>query len=174
MSEQRALTGVERILPTQDLIVSKTDLVGKIIYANDVFYRISGYTPRQTLGMPHNFIRHPHMPKCVFSLLWQTLGEGREIFAYVNNRAANGDHYWVFAHVTPSRDGDGRTIGYHSNRRSVDRAVVETVVAPLYDRLFREEQRHADPGDGMAASSRMLADTLAGMNKSYDEFIFSF
>ena len=33
------------------------------------------------------------MPRCVFKLLWDTLGEGQEIFAYVLNMAKNGDHY---------------------------------------------------------------------------------
>ena len=40
-----------------------------------------------------------------------------EIFAYVLNMAKNGDHYWVLAHVTPSLDGTGAIVGYHSNRR---------------------------------------------------------
>ena len=33
------------------------------------------------------------MPTCVFKLLWDTLDEGQEIFAYVLNMAKNGDHY---------------------------------------------------------------------------------
>ena len=31
--------------------------------------------------------------------------------------AKNGDHYWVFAHVTPSYNQRGERVGYHSNRR---------------------------------------------------------
>ena len=33
------------------------------------------------------------------------------------NMAKNGDHYWVFAHVTPSYNQRGERVGYHSNRR---------------------------------------------------------
>ena len=57
------------------------------------------------------------MPRCVFKLLWNTIDQGEEIFAYVVNLAGSGDHYWVFAHVTPSFDSEGNIIGYHSNRR---------------------------------------------------------
>lgn len=173
MKPNLPLTGVERVLKADEIVVSKTDLQGRITYANDVFYRLSDLTPRQTIGSPHNIIRHPIMPRCVFKLLWETVAVGREIFAYVNNRAVNGDHYWVFAHVTASRDENGRVIGYHSSRRSVESRVVEGVIAPLYFQLWHEEQRHANPKDGMAASMKTMTETLAGMGKSYDEFIFS-
>src|SRR3712207_6982069 len=44
-------------------------------------------------------------------------GRGQEIFAYINNLARDGAHYWVLAHVTPSFDAQGRVVGYHSSRR---------------------------------------------------------
>ena len=100
------LTGVERFFDKDEIIVSKTDLKGRMTYCNDVFLRIAGYTEQELLGQPHSIIRHPDMPRCVFKLLWDTIGAGKEIFAYVINRAKNGDHYWVLAHVTPSRDPD--------------------------------------------------------------------
>ena len=99
------LTGVERTFGEDEIIVSKTDLTGRITYANDVFLRISGYAEAEVLGQPHSIIRHPGTPRAVFSLLWRTIESGREIFAYVVNRAKNGDHYWVLAHVTPTFSG---------------------------------------------------------------------
>jgi hypothetical protein len=65
-------------------------------------------------------VRHPRMPRCVFKLLWETIQSGQDIFAYVCNLARNGDHYWVYAHVTPTFDEKGSIIGYHSNRRAPD------------------------------------------------------
>nr|WP_245508501.1 hypothetical protein [Bradyrhizobium zhanjiangense] len=54
------------------------------------------------IGAPHNVIRHPDVPRCVFKLLWDTIEAKREVLAYVVNLASDGDHYWVFAHVTPT------------------------------------------------------------------------
>lgn len=125
------------------------------------------------LGQPHSIIRHPHMPRCVFQLLWETLGNGREIFAYVVNRSRNGDHYWVNAHVTPSFDAAGKILGYHSNRRVPDRRIVEEIVIPLYGRLVDEEAAHPDRKQGMAASAAMLTGILADRGVAYDEFIAS-
>jgi len=101
------LTGVERFFDADEVIVSKTDLKGRITYANRVFQRVAGYGEAELMGAPHSIVRHPAMPRCVFKLLWDTLEAKQEIFAYVINRARNGDHYWVFAHVTPSFDAGG-------------------------------------------------------------------
>lgn len=165
-------TGRERTFRAQEIIVSKTDLAGKITYANDVFVRVSGYAERDLLGSPHSIIRHPEMPRAVFRLLWDTLREGREVFAYVNNLAANGDHYWVLAHVTPSLGAAGEVVGYHSSRRVPGRHAVAAVEG-IYDRLRREELRHGDTLAGLAASTAMLRGVLGDAGVDYPEFVFS-
>lgn len=99
-------TGKEVFFPEDDIIVSKTDLKGRLTYTNRIFCDISSYSEAELMGQPHSIIRHPDMPRAVFKLLWDTLAEGREIFTYVKNMARSGDHYWVLAHVTPSYDKD--------------------------------------------------------------------
>jgi PAS domain S-box-containing protein len=165
-------TGIERPWSADELIVTKTDLKGRITYANKVFLRLAQLTEAEALGQPHNIIRHPEMPRCVFKLLWDTLEAKKEIFAFVNNMAMNGDHYWVFAHVTPSFDNSGQVIGYHSNRRK-PRPEQIAKIAPLYDQLLREEQKHASPKDGLAAATEILLRLLQDKDMTYDEFVFA-
>jgi PAS domain S-box-containing protein len=167
-----ALSGQERFFGEDEIIVSKTDLKGHITYANDVFLKIAGYEEDEILGQPHNVIRHPAMPRCVFKLLWDQIEAGQEIFAYVLNRGKDGHHYWVFAHVTPTFDERGRITGYHSNRRCPRRDAVKKAEA-LYRKLLAEEQRHPGKKEGMAASTAMLLDLLAQKNMAYDEFVFT-
>ncbi len=164
-------SGREVTFGENEIIVSKTDLKGKLTYANAVFQRVSGYTEAELLGQPHNLVRHPAMPAVVFKLLWDTIQEGREIFAYVLNQAKNGDEYWVFAHVTPSFDRSGRIIGYHSNRRVPYPDALAKVKA-LYAKLLAEERRHPNLHSGIDASGRLLADVLKQSGQTYDEFVF--
>lgn len=166
------LTGKELSFRDDEMIVSKTDLKGRLTYCNDVFTRLAGYAESELIGKPHSLIRHPHMPRCVFKLLWETIAKGEEIFAYVVNRAKNGDHYWVLAHVTPDRDPSGAIIGYHSNRRSVDRTAL-AVIEPLYAALRAEESRHADRATGLEASYQMLLNQIAAKGLAYDQFVLS-
>ncbi|PLX36010.1 MAG: chemotaxis protein [Hyphomicrobiales bacterium] len=164
-------TGVERHLGADEIVVSKTDLKGTITYCNDVFMRLAGYSERELLGAPHSLIRHPDMPRCVFKLLWDTLAEGNEIFAYVVNLAKDGAHYWVFAHVTPSRTEDGTIVGYHSNRRAPNRRVVDEVITPLYKALLEEEAKHGNRKEGMAASTAMLLDICRQKGMPYEQLV---
>lgn len=170
-----------KIVPTQretffdpdTFIVSKTDLKGRMTYANKTFCDIAGYSEKEILGKPHSLIRHPDMPRAVFKLLWDTIQDGREVFAYVKNMARNGDHYWVFAHVTPSYDSNLKVCGYHSNRRVPKREVVESILPPFYAELTRIESSYRNAKEGLAASYQHLMSTVTASKSSYDEFIFS-
>ena len=141
-------------------------------YANGVFCRIAGYREAELIGQPHSIIRHPDMPRSVFSLLWDTIEDRREIFAYVKNMASNGDHYWVFAHVTPSFDANGEMIGYHSNRRVPDREMIETAIIPLYAEVLKIERSHVNGKDALQAGYKALTDFVASQKVAYDELIF--
>lgn len=171
--DRSSLTQVERHFADDEVIVTKTDPQGRITYANRVFCRVAGLSERDAIGKPHNVIRHPDMPKCVFKLLWDTIRSGREIFAYVVNRAVTGDHYWVFAHVTPTFGPDGAITGYHSNRRTADPRIVGGVIVPVYRMLLEEERKHANSRDGMEAATALLGKVLREKGLDYDRFIFS-
>ncbi len=165
-------TSSERTFPADQIIVSKTDPTGRVTYANDVFQTVGLYSESELLGQPHSILRHPDMPRCVFKLLWDTIKDGREIFAYVKNLAKNGDFYWVLAHVTPTFDDDGTITGYHSNRRAPERAALD-IIEPLYKDLLAEERRHSDRKQGMQAGYARLMELLQEQGVSYDEFVFS-
>lgn len=164
-------TGVERSWPESGLIVSKTDTRGIITYANETFCRVAQYAETELVGQSQNIVRHPDMPRSIFQLLWETIAAGEEIFAYIVNLAKTGDHYWVFAHVTPTFDAGRRIVGYHSSRRVPSRAAVDKVI-PLYRELRAAEAAGPDPKSGMAAGRAALDSHLNASGVAYDEFVF--
>ncbi len=95
------ITKNEVLLTAEQYLVTKTDLEGKIIYANESFVEISGYSMEELIGSNHNILRHPEMPEAVFENLWQTLKLGRPWTHCIKNRCKNGDYYWVKANITP-------------------------------------------------------------------------
>ena len=154
-------------LDDNDFIVSKTDLLGKIIYGNKLFIKMSGYPEAELIGTPHSILRHPDMPKAVFKLLWETLKKKEEIFAYVKNLAKDGSHYWVFANVTCTLSQNGTVRDYHSVRRKPsDRAM--NIIPSLYRELLQSEHTQ-----GVAASEKLLFQKLAEQGVSYHDFILS-
>jgi len=150
-----------------EVLVSKTDLTGKITYANKNFISVAGYSQNQLLGKPHNITRHPKMPRLIFKKLWTELQAGREINAFVLNLAKDGGYYWVFANVTPSFDTQNHIIGYHSTRRRPNRKGLD-IIKPLYDLL----RKHEVIG-GIDASELLLEEFLEKKGVKYDEFLFT-
>ena len=113
----------EYTLDNDDFLISRTDLSGRITYANPAFIRVSGFSWNELNGADHNIVRHPDMPREAFANLWDTLEAGRAWNGLVMNRRKNGDYYWVQAHVTPYYEGNTQT-GYASVRVKADSAAV--------------------------------------------------
>jgi len=154
---------------TEDiLLVTKTDLQGKITYANRGFMDIVQMDENKLIGAPHNIIRHPDMPKIIFKFLWSYLQSGKEIHAYVKNICSDGSYYWVMANVTPSFDKNNKIIGYHSARRKPTKKALEIII-PLYKQLL-----NAEKSAGMNASEKIMNDLLKEKGINYDEYILSF
>jgi aerotaxis receptor len=131
MRVNKPVTDKEVILGDRDEIVSSSDLRGDIIFCNDTFSQISGFTNEELANQPHNIIRHPDMPPAVFAGMWQQLKSGRPWMGIVKNRCKNGDHYWVNAYVTPVWDGSS-ICGYESVRVKADQDSIARA-----DKLYR-------------------------------------
>lgn len=157
----------EKTFGQNQLLVTKTDLKGRITYANQAFINIVDMDEDALLGKPHNIIRHPDMPKIVFKILWDALQKGEEVHAYVKNICSDGSFYWVMANVTPSLL-DGKVVGYHSARRVPSREAL-SVIEPLYKELVSAER-----SGGINASQKILDKILEEKGMKYEEFILSF
>lgn len=161
----------ELVMKDNEFIISKTDLQGKITYANRTFIEYSGYSEKELLGAPHSIIRHPDMPRGVFKLLWDTVEQGSEICAYVKNLSKSGAFYWVFANITPVTDYHGAIVGYYSVRRKPKQEAVRSI-EPLYREMLQAEQR-TNTKEAPSASLEMTAQKLRDLGIEYDEFVFT-
>ncbi len=123
---------------TNHFIITKTDPLGRITYANDYFCEISEYTREELIGKPHNIIRHPDMPKSVFKELWQTIKEKKESWTgFIKNRKKNGGYYWVVATVFPVLNEKGEVIEYISLRKDITEVVRDIEEDRLNSILYR-------------------------------------
>ncbi|WP_301332244.1 Cache 3/Cache 2 fusion domain-containing protein [Azonexus sp. R2A61] len=144
MRNNQPVTQHEVLLGDSNLIVSKTDLKGRITEVNQDFVDISGFSEAELIGQPHNIVRHPDMPEAAFEDLWRDLQEGRPWNGLVKNRCKNGDYYWVDASVAPLIE-NGERVGYISVRRRASREAVAAA-----------EAAYAALRDGRAAGLRVV------------------
>ena len=100
-------------------IVSITDGVGRILYANDKFCEISGYSRQELLGKDHRIINSGFHPKAFFSAMWSMLLSGRVWHGEVCNRSRAGDLYWVQSTIVPMRNDAGALTQFISIRTDI-------------------------------------------------------
>ena len=150
----KTITDKEYILSEEDFIVSKTDSKGFITYCNRIFVNAAGWSRFELIGANHNLIRHPHMPKIAFKILWDLVQAKKEFFGFVKNLRKDGGFYWVFAYITADVDLNGNIVGYTSFRKKPSRRGIETL-EPIYKQLVEAEK-----SGGMSASYELLKEVL--------------
>ncbi len=120
-------------------IISQTDTKGVITYANRKFCEISGYTPKELVGEPHNIIRHPDMPKAAFAGMWETIQSGQSWNGYVKNLRKDGLYYWVYTEISVVRDDDDNITGYIAARKPASRKNIDEMI-PIYQAMIEKEK----------------------------------
>jgi len=166
----KTITNKEKVLGDNDFIVSKTDTKGYITYCNRIFVEMAGWSRFELIGANHNIIRHPHMPKIAFKILWDLIQNKKEFFGFVKNLRKDGGFYWVFAYITPDLDLNGNIIGYTSFRKKPSRKGIETL-EPIYLKLVEAEKV-----GGMSASYELLKEVLGATDENviekYQKLVF--
>ena len=127
----------EWYFPDNAYILSETDEKGIIIYANDIFCEIAGYTLDELIGQPHNIVRHPDMPRIAFKGLWDDIQSKGFWTGVVKNLRKDRSCYWVFATAMRRIKSDG-TVTYLSVRVNPSRADVKACTE-LYAELKAQE-----------------------------------
>ncbi|WP_447044832.1 methyl-accepting chemotaxis protein [Vreelandella sp. H-I2] len=111
-------------LADDDVLISRSDLQGRITYANQTFADVSGYPLEELMGEPHNLLRHPSMPNAIFQNLWETIETGKTWQGLIKNRRQSGEAYWMHTTIAPLLDGE-RVVGYTSIRRKATAGAIE-------------------------------------------------
>ncbi len=155
----------EIIFSKKKFIVSKTDLKGHILFINKNFCEISGYSEEELIGVNHNALRHPDMPRSIFYLIWSSLLAGKEVSGVVKNLAKDGRYYWVIADFSPKKDARGTITSLTAFRRAAPDQVISEI-EDLYATMLKIEKKH-----GMEGSLSYLEAFLEEHELSYDDFL---
>ncbi len=140
MCNNQPVTQREYLFDANATLMTTTDPDSYINYANDAFMKVSGFSHEEIAGQPHNIVRHPDMPPCVFEDMWFTLKQGEPWTGLVKNRRKNGDYYWVRANAVPVIR-NGRVKGYMSVRTHPGKNEVEAAEACY--RTFRDKKKQS-------------------------------
>jgi PAS domain S-box-containing protein len=100
-------------------IVSVADTGGRILFANDRFCKISGYSRDELIGSDHAILNSGRHEKGFFREMWRTIADGRIWRGIICNRRSDGSLYWVKTIIKPFCGADGTVEKYISMRVEV-------------------------------------------------------
>ena len=100
-------------------IVSVSDIQGNIIYANNKFCEVSGYSKEELIGQTHRIVKSDeHLPS-FFVDMWKTISSGNVWHGEIKNKAKDGHYYWVMTTIVPTLNAKGKPFQYISIRTDV-------------------------------------------------------
>jgi diguanylate cyclase len=110
-----------------------TNLEGTIVWSNQAFSVLSGYSPAEVRGRNPNFLKSGEQGVRYYRDLWGTIRAGKVWSGEAVDRGKNGETYTIHQTVSPVSD-DGRITHYVSIHQDVGRqkqARVELELASL-------------------------------------------
>ncbi|MEK5036680.1 putative bifunctional diguanylate cyclase/phosphodiesterase [Sporosarcina sp. FSL K6-3457] len=117
-SEEKILRDIAHALD-QSAILAITDRTGKIIYANELFTKISQYSTEELIGTTHRIVNSGYHPLEFFRNMWATIGRGKTWRGEIRNKAKDGSYYWVDTIIVPFFNEKGKPYQYISIRYDI-------------------------------------------------------
>lgn len=107
---------IEQLAFNKHSIFSMANKNGNIIFVNDKFCEVSGYSRNELLGKNHNIVKSNQHPPEFYKTLWRTISGGETWQGEICNRRKDGEFYWVKSTIMPMLDSSGKPYQYISAR----------------------------------------------------------
>ena len=125
-------------LGDDQIIVSRADLAGRIVYVNADFVEISGYSEDELIGQDHRILNSGYHPREFFQDLWRTIARGDTWHGEVRNRSKSGNINWLDTTIVPLLSRSGALQGYLSIRFDIT-ARKQAEIELATENVFRQQ-----------------------------------
>lgn len=121
------LENKELLLETTSLI-SKTDRNGKIVYTNQKFCEVSGYTQAELIGQDHNILNSGYHSHQFWKEMYNIVVKQKKIwYGLVTNKTKSGSLYYVKTWIQAEFDKSSKITGYITLRHDVTELIMKQI-----------------------------------------------
>lgn len=123
-SDQGFLATLKELTEFKDALneifeIAVTDSEGHIIFANDRFVKLSGYTRHELLGKTHQILKSGEQGLAFYKNLWGTIIQGKVWHGEVKNLRKDGSYYWLDTIIVPVMGKNGCPEKYIAIRKDI-------------------------------------------------------
>ena len=166
------LDQISHISKQYESIINETSSVvrvnpeGKVLFVNQRFCELSGYSKKEILGTSVNQMYAKDIDQELLASLWDRVKQGLIWKGMLKNQRKDGSIYWVKATVVPIKDTQGTITEYMSIRSDITEVIKlhEEIEATQQEVIYRmgeiAESRSKETGNHVkrvAEYSRLLA-----------------
>lgn len=151
----------------QEVVISRTDKQGNIIYCNSTFMNVNGFKGASIINKSESVIRHPDMPQTIYDIIWKTISKGLPIQAIMKNKTNDNKYYWSMVEWKPQKDIEGNVLSYVAEGKQAPEKVIEEI-EPLYEMMHEIEKEH-----GMESALTYLHSFLDEKKMTYSEYLYN-
>ena len=130
-----------------------TNLDADIVYVNEAFTKVSGYSKEEALGKNPRFLQSGKTSRETYQQMWNSLTLGGDWSGELINRTKDGREYIDMAHIAPMKDKDGNYVNYVALSQDVS-----------YQREMENRARIKESQYTNAIDSAMDGFWMVGMN----------
>ena len=125
------------------VIMSRTDINGRIISISNAFCKISGYESFKLVGKRYDIIRHPEMSNEFFQNLWTTIKSGKVWQGEIKNLKKDGSSYWLKTTILPNFDDAGNITSFDA----IGEDITSQIELKSQQNLLVEQSKSAAMGE---------------------------
>ena len=126
------------------VIITTTDIKGKITYASEAFCKISGYGLNEIIGRSFGQVCHRNMQDSFYEELWSVISQRNVWENEVKNSKKDGTYYWVYVIIEPIINEFNEHIGYRAiyqditDKKLAQKLAITDNLTKLYNRAHLE------------------------------------
>lgn len=118
-ASQEQIKLFKQAVDSSSVVITITDVNGKIIYANPYFFKTTGYSSDEVIGSNPRILKSGHQSQEFYKDMWDTILSGKVWIGEILNKKKNGELYWVKAVISPIFDSKGTVTNFVAVKENI-------------------------------------------------------